>query len=57
MQTQDLAIKRRCSSPPARAFGAAMDEIGARLKLTRPFRPQTNGKAERLNGTLLNEWA
>jgi transposase InsO family protein len=39
------------------AFAAALGEIGARHKLTRPFRPQTNGKAERFNQTLLREWA
>jgi transposase InsO family protein len=41
----------------SRAFAAALDEIGARHKRTRPFRPQTNGKAERFNKTLLTEWA
>ena len=41
----------------SRAFAAALAEIGARHKRTRPFRPQTNGKAERFNGTLLTEWA
>ena len=39
------------------AFADALVEIGARHKRTRPFRPQTNGKAERFNGTLLTEWA
>jgi transposase InsO family protein len=39
------------------AFAAALSEIGARHQRTRPFRPQTNGKAERFNGTLLTEWA
>ena len=41
----------------SRAFAAALAEIGARHKRTRPFRPQTNGKAERFNKTLLAEWA
>ena len=36
---------------------AIMAAIGARHKRTRPFRPQTNGKAERFNKTLLAEWA
>ncbi len=41
----------------SKAFAAALVEIGARHKTTRPFRPQTNGKAERFNQTLLREWA
>ncbi len=41
----------------SRAFAAAIETIGARHKRTRPFRPQTNGKAERFNKTLLAEWA
>jgi len=38
-------------------FGAAVAALGARHKRTRPFRPQTNGKAERFIQTLLHEWA
>jgi transposase InsO family protein len=41
----------------SRAFGEALAELGARHLTTRPFRPQTNGKAERFNRTLLDEWA
>ena len=41
----------------SRAFAGALDEIGARHLKTRPFRPQTNGKSERFNRTLLDEWA
>ncbi len=41
----------------SKAFAAALAELGASHKLTRPFRPQTNGKAERFNQTLLAEWA
>ena len=31
--------------------------LGARHLVTRPYRPQTNGKAERFIKTLLAEWA
>ena len=41
----------------ARVFLAAADANGLTLKLTRPYRPQINGKAERFIQTLLNEWA
>ena len=41
----------------SRAYGAALDRLGARHKRTRPYRPQTNGKAERFIKTLLAEWA
>jgi integrase-like protein len=41
----------------AHVFDAAVAGLGARHKRTRPFRPQTNGKPERLIQTLLREWA
>ena len=41
----------------ATAYRAVLDRLGARHKRTRPFRPQTNGKAERFIQTLINEWA
>jgi transposase InsO family protein len=41
----------------SRAYATVLDELGARHKRTRPFRPQTNGKAERFIQTLLHEWA
>lgn len=37
------------------AYRAALGE--RRHSRTRPYRPQTNGKAERFIGTLLREWA
>jgi transposase InsO family protein len=41
----------------ARPYAELIARLGARHKRTRPFRPQTNGKAERFIQTLINEWA
>ncbi|QPP10737.1 IS481 family transposase [Streptomyces bathyalis] len=39
------------------AWKQALSHLGATGKRTRPYRPQTNGKVERFNRTLLDEWA
>ncbi len=41
----------------AHSYAAAMRELGLKHLRIRPYRPRTNGKAERLIQTLLNEWA
>jgi transposase InsO family protein len=38
-------------------FAETAAGLGIQLRRTRPFRPQTNGKVERFNKTLLTEWA
>jgi len=41
----------------ARLFAQACEELRIRHRRTRPYRPCTNGKAERFIQTLLREWA
>lgn len=38
-------------------FARACTAAGVPHRFTRPYRPQTNGKVERFNRTLLDEWA
>ena len=40
-----------------RTFSEACQALGLRHLHTRPYRPRTNGKAERFIQTLINEWA
>jgi transposase InsO family protein len=39
------------------AFAAACQQLGIKHRFTRPYRPQTNGKAERFIQSALREWA
>jgi transposase InsO family protein len=41
----------------SRVFGESAAALGIGLRRTRPYRPQTNGKAEAFNKTLQREWA
>jgi len=41
----------------SKAWRHACTELGVKPKRTRPYRPQTNGKAERFHRTMAAEWA
>jgi len=45
------------SAYASHAYRAALGKLGLRQLRIRPYRPRTNGKAERFIQTLLNEWA
>lgn len=57
----DVTIKRLLtdngSAFRSRAFIALCKELGIKHSYTRPYRPQTNGKAERFIQSALREWA
>jgi transposase InsO family protein len=45
------------SAYKAHSFSRALTQLGLRHLRIQPYRPRTNGKAERFIQTLLNEWA
>ena len=49
--------RQRHGLPPRPRLAPALTDLGAQARFTRRYRPQTNGKAERFNRTLLDEWA
>lgn len=53
----ERAMTDNGSAYVSKAFAGALARLGARHLRTRPYRPQTNGKAERFIQTALNEWA
>jgi transposase InsO family protein len=58
---QGITIKRvltdNGSCYRSRLWAQACTELNITHKRTRPYRPQTNGKVERFNRTMLAEWA
>ena len=47
----------RGSTYRSKLFAASCQQLGIQHRFTRPYRPQTNGKAERFIQTLTREWA
>jgi transposase InsO family protein len=47
----------RGSSYRSKLFAASCQELGLQHLFTKPYRPQTNGKAERFIQTITREWA
>ena len=61
-QAQGVTVRKLLTdsgSPPYRSnvFKAMRKAFGLKHSRTRPYRPKTNGKAERLIQTALREWA
>jgi transposase InsO family protein len=56
-QIDEVMTDNHWSYTRSRAFAQALDSIGARHITIRPHCPWQNGKVERFNRTLQNEWA
>jgi transposase InsO family protein len=54
---EEVMTDRAFAYVKSRAFAGAIKALDAKHRKTRPYRPQTNGKAERFNRTLKEEWA
>ena len=57
IRIQRIMTDRGWSYTQSPGFRAVARRLRIRHKITRPYRPQTNGKAERFIQTLLREWA
>ena len=57
VQIERVLTDRAFAYTLSRDFREAIARLQARHLVTRPYRPQTNGKAERFIRTLLQEWA
>jgi len=57
VRVQRLMTDQNHTYRVSRAFARTLDELGIQYRMTRAYRPQTNGKAERFIQTLLAEWA
>jgi transposase InsO family protein len=61
LRARDVTVRRvltdNARAYRSHAFRAVAGAHGLTLKLTRPYRPQTNGKAERFIRILQDEWA
>ncbi|MGB8475466.1 MAG: IS481 family transposase [Candidatus Acidiferrum sp.] len=56
IKIQGLLTDRGCTYR-SKLFAASCQKLGLKHSFTRPYRPQTNGKAERFIQTITREWA
>ena len=57
VQIEEVMTDEAKNYTVSRDFQAALDELLSRHKTTGPYRPRINGKVERYNRTLTEEWA